>query len=115
MRRAARMALEGDLAAMRLVLERTCGRAVEAPTEGLALDLTLPNLRTAANCTSAIDRLVDAICQGTVDRESAKILIEVINARLKAIEVTDLETRLAGLEKTASAIDPVGQHNIRRA
>lgn len=106
------MALEGNMMAMRLVIERTCGRPFEAPAEGLALELDLPHMRTAANCTFAIDRLVEAICKGTVDRDAAKILLEVINARLKAIEVNDLEERLAELEKTASTIDSGGSHRL---
>jgi hypothetical protein len=104
LRRATRMALEGNMAAMRLVMERTCGRPFEAPATGMPVELELPQLRTAANCTFAIDKLAEAICKGTVDRDAAKILLEVIQTRLKAIEVTDLENRLAQLEQAAEAV-----------
>ena len=60
MRRALRMALEGNLAAMRFVAERTLGRVPEAAL-GEPLDLVMPNLRTVASCTTAIDRLVEAV------------------------------------------------------
>ena len=104
-RRATRMALEGDIAAMRIVLERVCGRPHEAPAQGFELDLDLPNLRTAENCSHAIDLLLDAICRGSCDRDSAKVMLDVIQARMKAIEVSELEARIAELEEAAKAVD----------
>ena len=104
-RKATRMALEGNPAAMRLVLERVCGRAPDAPTEGVRLGLTLPQLHTAENCAFAIDQLADALCNGTCDRDAAKVMLDVIQARLKAIETVDHETRLAELEKAAAQVD----------
>ena len=64
MRRATRMALEGNLAAMRLVLERVGGRPADAPLETEPLGIALPRLRTAADCNVAIERLVDGLCLG---------------------------------------------------
>jgi len=104
-RKAARMALEGNLPAMRLVLERTTGRAPEAPVEVEPLGIELPRLRTAADCNAAIEKLVDGICKGSVDRDAAKLLIDAIQTRLKAIEVNELEVRLAQLEESAKAVD----------
>ena len=104
-RKATRMGLEGNLSAMRLVLDRVCGRAAEAPKEAEAVPVELPRLRTAADCNLAVGRLIDCIVQGTVDREAAKILIEAIQARLKAIEVSELEDRLVELEKAAGSVE----------
>ena len=106
--------LKGNLAAMRFVAERTCGRAPEASPEAVPLDFTLPKLQSVANCTAAIDRLADAITQGTVDRDTAKMLLEVITARMKAIEMNDLEARLTELEKAAASVDLPGSRNMRR-
>lgn len=108
-RRATRMALEGDIAAMRIVLERVCGRPHEAPAQGFEIDLDLPNLRTAKNCAFAIDRLLDSICSGACDRESAKVMLDVIQARMKSIEVGELEARIAELEEAAKAVDLGGR------
>jgi hypothetical protein len=113
MRKATRLALEGNLAAMRFVLERACGRAAEAPADGVALDLQLPKLRTAVDCAAAIDQLTAAICDGTVDRDHAKVLLDVVQARLKAIEVNDLDQRLVELEKALGTVDARGNH-LRR-
>lgn len=107
-RKATRMALEGNAVAMRLVLERVCGRAAEAPAEGAPLNLNLPQLRTAENCAFALDRLVEAMCQGTCDRDSAKVMIDVIQTRLKAIEVKNLEERLSELEQALGTVDVRG-------
>ncbi len=103
-RKATRMGLEGNLAAMRLVFERTCGRATEAPVDAGPLGVALPRLRTADDCNTAIERLIDGICKGTVDRDSAKLLIDAIQTRIKAIEVNELEERLAQLEQTTKHV-----------
>ena len=103
-RKATRMALEGDLAAMRLVFERTCGRAAEARVEAEPLGVALPRLCTAEDCNTAIERLIDGICRGTVDRDSAKLLIDAIQTRVKAIELNELEERLTQLEQTAEPV-----------
>ena len=106
MRKATRLALEGNLAAMRLVLERTTGRAPEAPVDVVPLGIELPRLQTAASCNVAIERLIDGIVKGTVDRESAKLLIDAVQARLRVLEVTELETRLAEVERVAEIHAP---------
>jgi len=106
MRKATRMALEGNLTAMRLVLERTTGRAPETPMDVEPIRIQLPRLQTAAHCNTAIERLFDGIVKGEVDRETAKLLIDTIQARLKVLEVTSLEERLAELERMAEAHRP---------
>jgi hypothetical protein len=105
MRRAVRSALEGNLNAAKLVLDRACGKARDAAGEAVPLDLDLPSLRTAANCAAAIDRIAAAITAGTVEPTAAKLLLEVVQTRLKAIEVQDLESRLTELESMAKSVD----------
>ena len=104
MRKATRLALEGNLSAMRLVLERTCGRTADPPTDGEALAIQLPPLQSATDCNLALERIVAGVCAGTLDRENAKLLIDAVNARLKAIEIIDQEQRLAALEETARRV-----------
>ena len=96
------MGLEGNLAAMRFVFERVCGRAAEAPADAEPLDIGLPRMRTAADCSLTLERIVNAIAQGTVNRDTATLLIAAVQARLRAIEVTELERKLADLEETAA-------------
>jgi hypothetical protein len=106
LRKATRMALEGNLTAMRLVLERTTGRAPETPLDTVPLGIELPRLLTAADCNVAIERLIEGIVQGSVDRDTAKLLIDAVQTRLRVLEVTDLEARLAELERVAEAHSP---------
>ena len=105
MRRAMRMALEGSLAAMRFVAERACGKAPDAPTVLNALDIEPLRLKTAADCTAAVQKLTDAICAGTVDIVHGKVLLDAIATQARLIEVGDLEGRLAELERQAQSVD----------
>ena len=107
-RKATRLALEGDVAAARLVLDRVCGRTPEAPSGPEPVEIALPPLRTAADCNAAIDRLTEAICGGSINREQATLLMGIVQTRLKAIEVNELELRLTELEKHAATV--VGAH-----
>ena len=100
-RKATRMGLEGNLTATRLVLERVCGRASEAPATAADVEIQLPRLKTAADCGVALEHLVDGVCNGTMDRGTAQTLIAGVQARLRAIETTDFERRLAELELAA--------------
>jgi hypothetical protein len=100
-RKAVRMALEGNLSAMRLALDRTCGRAAETPAESERIDVAIPSLRTAADCAAAVDRLVEGHINGSISGESMNRLLAAVQARLKAIEVTDVEERLTQLEQAA--------------
>jgi hypothetical protein len=84
-----------------MALQRTSGKAQEAPVEPEPVPIALPRMRTAADCNLAIERVVDGICAGTVERDAARLLIDAIQARLKAIEMNELEERLAQLEKAA--------------
>ena len=105
MRKAMRLALEGSLTAMRFVMERTVGRAPEAQVMAEPVAIDMPELRTAADCATAIDTLTEAICTGAVNREQATLLMSLVQARLRAIEVRDLEERLMALELQTSGVE----------
>jgi hypothetical protein len=113
MRKALKMGLEGNVAAMRFVAERTCGRPPEASIRE-PFDLELPPLRTVANCTAAIDRLVEATLRGDIDRDAGKFLLDLVQTRMKAIEMNEMEARLTELEKAAGTVDLSGSRNMRR-
>ena len=98
-RKFTRMALEGNLAAGRLVFE-----TAEAPVEPEPVTIPMPRLRTAADCNVAVERLMDGICAGKVDHDSAKLLLDVVQTRLKAIEMNDLEAKMQEMERTAEAM-----------
>jgi hypothetical protein len=104
MRRTARAALEGNLTAAKIVFDRACGKVPESAPNGEPVGVELPPLKTAADCSAAIDRLIQSICAGTLDLDTGKLLVDAVQARLKAIEARDLEVRIAELERAAANV-----------
>lgn len=104
MRRALRAGLEGNLSAAKFVIERVCGKAADAPGETGLVPIQLPELRTAADCDAALSMLTKEICAGTCDTVAVRLLIDTVQARLKAIEARDLEVRIAELERAAANV-----------
>lgn len=100
-RKATRMGLEGNLVAMRLVFERTSGKPIEVKAELEPIPITLPKLTSPTLCARATDQVLDAVCRGVMDRDTAQVMLDGITTRLKAIEAVDLEARIAELEQTA--------------
>ncbi len=107
MRRALRMGLEGDLAAIRTVLDRVCGRPADVSTSAEPLDFKLPPLGTAKECSTALEQVAAALCEGRMNIDDARTLIELITARLKAIETVEMEQRIAELERAMNTVEPV--------
>ncbi len=103
MRKAVRLGLEGNVNAIRFVLERVTGRPAEAPQDVVPLGIALPALLTVEDCNRALDTITDGLCRGSIDRESATVLIELVQTRIKAIELGELEQRLTKLEADAEA------------
>ncbi len=106
MRRALRAGLEGNLSATKFIVDRVCGKAAEAPGETGSVDIQLPELRTAADCEAALDMLTKEICAGSCDPATARLLIDVVQARLRAIEARNVEERLAELERSVGLVEP---------
>ncbi len=106
MRRALRAGLEGNLPATKFVIGQVCGKPAEAPGETGSIGLQMPELRTAADCDAALSMLTKEICAGTCDPTAVRLLIDVVQARLRAIEVRSVEERLAELERSAGLVEP---------
>ena len=109
-RRLTRMSLEGSLPATRLLLEHTGGRPAEAPVEADALDVRLPTLRSAGDCSTAIDLVIQARLDGRINSADAQLMNDLITTRLKAIEAEEHERRLTDLEVEASPTDAGDRH-----
>lgn len=99
MRLLTRRALEGDMKAARLVLDRTLGRPREDAPDAVGVDLDLPPLQTAEQCAQATDAILRAVCDGRVHADTARTLTAVVQVRLRSIETIDLERRLQQLEQ----------------
>jgi len=92
-RRAIEMALDGDIAALRLVLERLVPPRRDAP---LAIDL--PPVVTAADAATAMSQLVAAVSAGTITPAEAQAVAGLIEQHRRTLETTELERRIAELE-----------------
>lgn len=104
LRKVAMQALQGDLTAARIFLERTLGRAAEIPA-GEPLGIDPLKLRTVGDCTVAIQKVTDAICRGDLDVIHGKVLLDAIVAQARLIEGGEIEARLAELEQQAKSVD----------
>ena len=108
MRRALRMALEGNLSAIRFIADRTLGRAAEGQPKPEPLALDLPRMRTAADCDLAMQKVVEGIVNGSLTESAAKLMLDALTARMKSIELNDHDRRLAQIERAAASVELPG-------
>ena len=95
-RKAVEMALEGDTTALRLCLERIC-----APRRDRPVCFALPALETAADAPRAMGAIAAAVAIGDLTASEAGDLSKMVGEFSKALEVADLERRVAELEARA--------------
>lgn len=95
-RKAIEMALGGDMAAMRLVIER-----ILPPRR-------LPPLQTAADAMTAISRIAESVGQGELSEGESRTLIGLVHTFLEGLEQVQTDLRLAEIDayipKIATAI-----------
>lgn len=87
-------ALEGDLTAARLVLERTSpvpkDRAIQLPN--------MPSTDTAEGVSQAQEVVFQALADGQITPTEASTLAGVLEVRRRALETAELEQRVLALE-----------------
>ena len=66
-------------------------------------------MRTAADCDAAVQRIVDGIAKGLIPEATAKLLLDAVSTRMKSLELTEHEQRLAELEKAAGSVELPGR------
>lgn len=91
-------AKQGDMTAVRLILERLAPPARERP-----VNITLPNTSTINGLSEAQAAIVQAVAAGDLLPGEAATLANIIEARRKALETLELEQRIAALEEAANA------------
>ena len=69
--------------------------------KGRAIAFDLPPLRTAADLAVALGRIARAIGSGILSPEEGQAVGAVLEMQRKALELTELETRIAVLERKA--------------
>ena len=93
------LAQDGNMAALRLVIERLLPARRER-----TLQFAIPSLESAADAVAAIKSIVAALADGTLTGSEAKALTGVVDAYLRALKQTETERRLAGLEEAIPEI-----------
>jgi hypothetical protein len=94
MRRAIELAMTGDVTALRLCLERLVPRCVER-----SIEFEMPPVSEPKDAVAALSRIIEGVGRGELTASEASSLVSLVEASLKAIEVLDLNERLAALEE----------------
>ena len=92
------MALDGDGAAMRLVMDRLCPPRRERP-----VSVAMPKINAASDLIAAASALTDAVAQGEITPGEAASLSMLVGNVAKAVETFELAARMAKLEKQLAA------------
>ena len=89
-------ALEGDMIALRLCLDRIAPPRKDAP-----VSVALPAVRTAAEAVEASAALLEAVAAGEVTPGEAGAVMTLLTAHRGLLEAGELEERIAALEEKA--------------
>ena len=92
-RKAIEKALEGDMAAIRLCLERILPAVKSRPIE-----IDLPPVETAEDISVAQGAVIAAMARGKITPDDAGTIAGVLEVRRRAIETVELEKRIDILE-----------------
>lgn len=90
-------AKDGDLRACELILSR-----VWPARKGRPVSLALPDATNAAGVSLALARVIEAVGAGEITTDEAQGIAAVLETRRRAIELIEIETRLAALEARAA-------------
>lgn len=87
------LAIAGDMQALRLCMDR-----LSPPRKDRPVSFDLPAIETIADLPKATRALMAAVATGELTPSEAAELSKLVDAHVKAIEVTDLNRRLEALE-----------------
>jgi hypothetical protein len=87
------MAKEGDMTAMRLVIDRLI-----PPVRENKLDVQIPDVTDIAACSAAQAKILSAVATGELFPAEGEALSGLVENRRKSLEANELEDRIAALE-----------------
>ena len=97
-RKAIEKALEGDMTALRLCLDR-----IAPPRKDSSLSLNWPTIHTATDALEASSAVLSNVAAGDVTPDEAGRLMALLTAHRTMIEVVDLAVRIGKLESGLKA------------
>ena len=92
-RQAIDLAMGGDIAALRLCVERLIPRRAER-----TIEFEMPLVSKPKDAAAALDRIMEGVGSGKLTPGEARSLVSLIEAALKGIDIIDHERRLTALE-----------------
>ena len=95
-RKAVEMALAGDGVALRLCLDR-----IAPPRKDSPVTFPLPRMTTAQDAAQAAGAVLEAVSMGELTPIEAMQIMGLIDSFRRTLEVTELEARVAALERVA--------------
>jgi len=93
-RKAVELALAGNMAALRLCLERICPPRKERP-----LAVELPAVESIAELPKLTSAILEAVGRGELEPGQAAALASLVANYGKALELAELEKRIGALER----------------
>ena len=93
-RKAVALALKGNVSCLRLSLDR-----ILPPRRDRLVRFAMPALSSASDAAKAIAAMTAAVARGELAPTEAAELSRVIEAYVKAIEISEIERRLEALEE----------------
>lgn len=98
LRKAIEMAMGGNVAMMRFLLDRVLPR--ERPVQ-----LELPGLESAHDSVNAIAEIVDAVSSGRISPREAADVAQLVSAFTRAIDLTDAQAKIDSLQSQLDGMD----------
>jgi Family of unknown function (DUF5681) len=92
-RKAVALALRGNVACLRLCLDR-----IVPPRRDRPVNFTIPALQSAGDASKAMAEITAAVARGDLTPGEAVHLSHMVEVYVKALETTEIERRLKALE-----------------
>jgi hypothetical protein len=96
-RKAIELAKGGDMQALRLCMDR-----LAPPRKDRSNAFQMPSIETVGDLPAATRAIMDAVSIGDITPAEGAELGKLVDAHVRAIEVSDFNKRLEALERTAS-------------
>ena len=90
-------AMDGDMTAMRLCLER-----IAPPVKELPVEFKLPSVSTAEKLSKATAKILREVAAGNLTVTQGEGISRLLSHHQKALEIADLEARIKALEEAAN-------------
>jgi hypothetical protein len=92
-RKAIELAKEGDMAALKLCLDR-----LAPPRKGRTVSFKLPTIETAEDVLRALQTIATAVAGGEITPDEGATVAALLETHRRTIETVEIEARVAALE-----------------